>query len=131
MTKDIDTMTNNIATTTALRALFALVLLILSPMSCLAEGYRPSGTTATQDVYVFGVHPYSTPQSLFEAYEPIMRYLERKLPGHRFQVEASRDYADFETKLAARRFHFALPNPAQTLLSWESGYRVIAKMTPG
>jgi len=112
------------------RILLALVLVGLFPYLCFAQGYRPSGIAGGQEVYVFGVHPYSTPQSVFEAYEPIMRYLERKLPGKRFQVEASRDYADFEAKLAARRFHFALPNPAQTLLSFESGYRVIAKMTP-
>jgi phosphonate transport system substrate-binding protein len=123
-------MTKDIATIAAFRALLAMAFSVLLPLSCLAEGYRPSGTVATQDIYVFGVPPYSTPQSLFEAYEPVMRYLERKLPGYRFQVEASRDYADFESKLAARRFHFALPNPAQTLLSWESGYHVIAKMTP-
>jgi phosphonate transport system substrate-binding protein len=122
MTKGIDPVMS--------RPLLALVLLGLFPLLCLAQGYRPSGTADGQDVYVFGVHPYSTPQGVFEAYEPIMRYLERKLPGKRFQVEASRDYADFEAKLAARRFHFALPNPAQTLLSFEAGYRVIAKMTP-
>jgi phosphonate transport system substrate-binding protein len=112
------------------RSIAALGLFCLLCGPSLAQGYRPSGTASNQDIYVFGVHPYSTPQSLFEAYEPVMRYLERKLPGKRFQVEGSRDYADFEAKLAARRFHFALPNPAQTLLGIESGYRVIAKMTP-
>jgi phosphonate transport system substrate-binding protein len=122
MTKDIVVVMS--------RPLLALVLLGLFPFFCLAQGYRPSGTAGGQEVYVFGVHPYSTPQSLFEAYEPIMQYLERKLPGKRFQVEASRDYADFEAKLAARHFHFALPNPAQALLSLDAGYRVIAKMTP-
>jgi phosphonate transport system substrate-binding protein len=112
------------------RGILALLALGLASLSCLAQGYRPSGTADAAQVYVFGVHPYSTPQSLFEAYEPIMRYLERKLPGKRFQVEASRDYADFEAKLAGRQFAFALPNPAQTLLGIDSGYRVIAKMTP-
>lgn len=110
--------------------LFAFALLGLLSNFAIAQVYRPTGTNDESQVYVFGVHPYTTPQSLFEAYAPIMRYLERKLPGTRFQVEGSRDYADFEAKLAARRFHFALPNPAQTLLSFDSGYRVIAKMTP-
>lgn len=95
-----------------------------------AQGYKPSGSVANQEVYVFGIHPYTTPQDLFDAYEPVMRYLEQKLPGKRFQVEASRDYADYETKLAARRFHFSLPNPAQAVVSLEHGYRVIAKMKP-
>ena len=99
--------------------------------SALAEsGYKPSGVAARDDTLVFGIHPYTNPQDLFEAYTPIVRYLERKIPGAKFQVEASKDYADFEAKLAARRFHFAMPNPYETLLSLEHGYRVIAKMTP-
>jgi phosphonate transport system substrate-binding protein len=58
------------------------------------------------------------------------RALEQKIPGTRFQVEASRDYADYEAKIAGRRFHFGLPNPFQTVYSLEHGYHVIAKMTP-
>ena len=96
----------------------------------LAQGYRPAGTEPTERVYVFGIHPYTNPQDLFEAYEPVARYLEGKIPGARFRVEASRDYADYEAKLAARHFDFSLPNPAQTLLAIDYGYRVIAKMTP-
>lgn len=93
-------------------------------------GYKPSGAPAREDTLIFGIHPYTNPQDLFEAYHPVMRYLERKIPGVKFQIEASKDYADFEAKLAARRFHFAMPNPYETLLSLEHGYRVIAKMTP-
>jgi phosphonate transport system substrate-binding protein len=95
-----------------------------------AQGYKPSGAPAPQEAFVVGVHPYTNPQDLFEAYDPLLRYLERKIPGTRFQLEASRDYADYEAKLAARRFHFALPNPAQAVVSIDHGYRVIAKMTP-
>lgn len=95
-----------------------------------AEGYKPSGSPAMQETYIFGVHPYTNPQDLYDAYAPIARYLEQKLPGTHFQIEASRDYADYEAKLAARRFHFSLPNPAQAVASFDHGYRVIAKMTP-
>src|SRR5512141_1384984 len=82
-----------------------------------AQGYKPSGAAPAQETYVFGIHPYTNPQDLFEAYAPIMRYLEQKLPGTHFEVEASRDYPDYEAKLAARRFHFSLPNPAQAVAS--------------
>jgi phosphonate transport system substrate-binding protein len=109
--------------------LMALTLAVVAG-TALAQGYKPSGTVAAQETYVFGVHPYTNPQDLFEAYTPIMRYLEQKLPGTRFEVEASRDYSDYEAKLAARRFHFSLPNPAQAVMSFDHGYRVIAKMTP-
>jgi phosphonate transport system substrate-binding protein len=105
-------------------------LISLVPALAGAEGYKPTGAAPARDIYVFGIHPYTTPQDLFDAYAPIMRYLEQKLPGSRFEVEASRDYPDYEAKLAARRFHFSLPNPAQAVASFEHGYRVIAKMTP-
>ena len=67
------------------------------PGAALADsGYKPTTAPAKEDVYVFGIHPYSNPQDVFESYEPVMRYLESKLPGSRFRVETSRDYADYE-----------------------------------
>ncbi|MBI5936458.1 MAG: phosphate/phosphite/phosphonate ABC transporter substrate-binding protein [Betaproteobacteria bacterium] len=95
-----------------------------------AESYKPSGTAATETVYTFAPHPYLTPKDLFAAYDPIMRYLEKKIPGVKFQVETSKDYAAYEAKIADRGFHFGLPNPYQTVLGLKHGYRVIAKMTP-
>ena len=111
-------------------AAFCCLFLALCAGVSADSGYKPSGVPAKEDTLIFGIHPYTNPQELFEAYHPIMRYLERKIPGAKFQVEASKDYADFEAKLAARRFHFAMPNPYETLMSLEHGYRVIAKMTP-
>jgi phosphonate transport system substrate-binding protein len=113
-----------------MRFIVALLWLCVGSGTAAAQGYKPSGVATTQQTYIFAIHPYTNPQDLFEAYAPIMRYLEQKLPGNRFEVEASRDYADYEAKLAARRFHFSLPNPAQAVASFEYGYRVIAKMTP-
>lgn len=116
-----------------MRALPGLLLTLAAaiPLGARAEDrYRPSGEAPAEKTYVFGIHPYTNPQDLFAAYEPVARYLERKLRGARFEVEGSRDYADFEAKLAARRFHFALPNPAETVASLDRGYRVVAKMKP-
>lgn len=107
-----------------------VILLVTCSAPTWAQSYKPSGTAPAQETYIFGIHPYTNPQDLYDAYAPIMRYLEQKLPGSRFEVEASRDYADYEAKLAMRRFHFSLPNPAQAVASFEHGYRVIAKMTP-
>jgi phosphonate transport system substrate-binding protein len=108
----------------------ATILISLFPAWAGAQGYKPTGAAPAQNIYVFGIHPYTNPQDLFDAYAPIMRYLEQKLPGSRFEVEAARDYGDYEAKLAARHFHFSLPNPAQAVASFDHGYRVIAKMTP-
>lgn len=112
-----------------LRRVVGCLLLCLAACAN-ADGYKPSGAAARDDTLIFGIHPYTNPQDLFEAYNPIARYLEGKIPGVKIQIEASRDYADYEAKLAARRFHFAMPNPYETLLSLDHGYRVIAKMTP-
>ena len=120
------TMKKHWITTIAL----ALVLLVPALGGQAAEAYRPTGARPAERSLIFGVHPYSTPQDLFQAYEPIVRYVESKVPGLHLQVEASRDYRDFEAKLEAGHFDFALPNPYETLLSLDSGYRVIAKMTP-
>ncbi|MHB1591216.1 MAG: phosphate/phosphite/phosphonate ABC transporter substrate-binding protein [Sulfuricella sp.] len=111
---------------------FSLALFLFSWGSAQADSnYKPTGAPAKESVFIFGPFPYSNPQDVFEDYEPIMRYLERKLPGTHFQIETSKNFADYEAKLAAQHFHFSLSNPYQTIFSLEHGYRVIAKMTPG
>ena len=107
------------------------LLFIVCCTGAIAEGgYHPSGTAAVVNAYIFAPHPYLNPQDLYNAYEPVMRYLERKIPGTHFSVETSKDYAAYEAKIVANDFHFGLPNPYQTLFSLKHGYRVIAKMTP-
>lgn len=79
--------------------------------------------------YLFAVHPLHNPKRLFEVYQPLVELInETTEPEFRVRLEASRDYAAFESKLAARKFHFAVPNPYQTLESEEHGYRIIGKM---
>lgn len=78
--------------------------------------------------YVFGVHPLHNPVRLFEVYGPLIEYLNRNIPGSTFRLEASRNYDEFDTRLYARQFDFALPNPYQTLNSLGHGYHVIGKM---
>lgn len=81
-----------------------------------------------QREYVFAIHPLHNPQRLFEIYAPLADYLSRNIPDASFRLEASRNYAEFNKKLYARQFEFALPNPYQTLMSLSHGYHVIAKM---
>jgi len=79
--------------------------------------------------YIFAVHPLHNPKRLFEVYQPLIELInERVAPAFHLKLEASRDYAAFEAKLIARKFHIALPNPYQTLLSEHHGYRILAKM---
>lgn len=107
------------------------LILVASGAAVRAEGgYRPSGAAPAEATYIFAPHPYLNPQDLYSAYEPVMHYLERKIPGVRFRIETSKSYAAYEAKIAARSFHFGLPNPYQTVFSLNHGYRVIAKMAP-
>lgn len=110
---------------------FSLVLCLFSWGSAQADStYKPSGAVVTETTYIFAPHPNLNPQELHKAYEPVVRYLERKIPGVHFSIETSKDYPAYEAKISSRRFHFGIPNPFQTALGLEHGYRVIAKMTP-
>ena len=86
----------------------------------------PSAPVASE--YVFAVHPLHNPKHLFEIYQPLVDHLNAHIPGLRMRLEASTDYGAFEDKLAHRRVAFALPNPYQTIKSFDHGYHVFAKM---
>ncbi len=93
--------------------------------------YQPSFSPSppdTRTVYRFGVHPLHNPQHLHEVFGPLMDYLSEQIPGVRFKLEASRNYAAFDEKLYAGQFDFALPNPFQTVNALDKGYRIFAKM---
>jgi len=110
---------------------FLLPLLLLACDSPKKESYTPAYTSTPashQEVLIFGVHPLHNPQRLHETYGPLIEYLRRNLPGVTIVLEASRSYDEFDKKLYSRHFHFALPNPYQTLNSLEHGYRIFAKM---
>ena len=78
--------------------------------------------------YIFGIHPLHNPQRLFEVFGPLIDYLSHNIPGTHFKLEASRNYETFDQKLYSHKFHFALPNPFQTINAIDKGYSVFAKM---
>ena len=81
-----------------------------------------------KNVYVFGVHPLHNPQRLFEAYQPMIDYINANLKDAELRLEASRNYATYDKKLFAGYFHFSLPNPYQTVTSTQYGYDIFGKM---
>lgn len=95
------------------------------------EAYRPtlsespSGPVST---YVVGIHPLHNPQRLIEVYGPIIDRINAGMPAVEFRVEASRNYEEFERKLFAGYFAFALPNPYQTVRALRHGYHVFGRM---
>ncbi|PVV13212.1 MAG: phosphonate ABC transporter substrate-binding protein [gamma proteobacterium symbiont of Ctena orbiculata] len=96
-----------------------------------ATPYQPTFSSTppdTETVYLFGVHPLHNPQHLYKVFGPLMDYLSEKIAGVRFKLEASRNYAAYDKKLYAHKFHFSLPNPYQTINAVDKGYRVFAKM---
>ncbi|MBU0663699.1 MAG: phosphate/phosphite/phosphonate ABC transporter substrate-binding protein [Proteobacteria bacterium] len=110
---------------------FLLPLFLIACDTDKKECYSPVYTSTpnnTQAVLIFGVHPLHNPQRLYETYGPLVEYLNRNLPELTIQLEASRSYEEFDKKLYGRHFHFALPNPYQTLNSLQHGYHIFAKM---
>ncbi|MFZ2969095.1 MAG: phosphate/phosphite/phosphonate ABC transporter substrate-binding protein [Sulfuricurvum sp.] len=92
--------------------------------------YHPSVLPLHEQELIVGVHPYLNTQKTFNAYEPLLRYLETQLPKVHFRLETSLNYPDYERKLYAGHFDLAIPNPYQTLKSINHGYRIIAKVKP-
>lgn len=88
---------------------------------------RPS-SPADGPIYIFAVHPLHNPQRLFSKYQPLIDLINERVKGFALKLVASRDYPAFERKLYEGRFHFALPNPLQTLSSQQHGYRIVGKM---
>jgi phosphonate transport system substrate-binding protein len=93
--------------------------------------YEPSFSAQDKfkvPLYVVGIHPLHNPKRLFEVYGPIVDFLNASMPEVAFSLEASRNYEEFEKKLYAGHFAFAMPNPYQTINSLKHGYRVFGKM---
>lgn len=87
--------------------------------------YSEGGGASTK-VYRIAPHPLYNPQTLHSVLYPTVSYLERHIPDAHFELEASRDYQNFEDKIRSRGPDFIMPNPWQTLLGQKHGYRVIA-----
>jgi len=78
--------------------------------------------------YIFAVHPLHNPERFFEIYQPLINYINAKTTAFSLKLESSKDYKSFENKLYNRKFHFALPNPYQSVISTKYGYHIFGKM---
>ncbi|OIR17623.1 ABC transporter, phosphonate, periplasmic substrate-binding protein [mine drainage metagenome] len=93
--------------------------------------YAPSFSKHSQDTrkeYIVGIHPLHNPQRLNELYGPIIEYINIHIPEVNFRLEASQNYDEFDKKLDAGHFEFAMPNPYQTVRSLNHGYHIFGKM---
>ena len=88
---------------------------------------RPANTS-TNRVYSFAVHPLHNPMRLFSKYQPLLDLINEQVEGFSLKLVTSRDYPTYDQRLYMGRFHFALPNPLQTLASQSHGYHIIGKM---
>lgn len=110
-----------------------VVLLGLSLLGCDDNGtaeYQPAyaiKSAATEQSYRVSC-PFSTPETLFAIYQPLIDYVNKRLGGPTLKLEASRDYESFEQKLYYRNLDFALANPYQAVMAVPNGYRIFAKM---
>ena len=90
--------------------------------------YSETSSLNNKKVYIFGIHPLHNPKRLFEVYQPMVDYINERLADSELRLEASRDYAAYDKKLFSGHFHFSLPNPYQTVVSTQKGYRIFGKM---
>lgn len=90
--------------------------------------YSTKEPVSKKKVYTFGVHPLHNPKRLFEVYQPMIDYINKRLVGSELRLEASKDYPSYDKKLFAGYFDFALPNPYQTITAAEHGYKIFGKM---
>lgn len=112
-------------------ATIGLLLSGCSPTEESTNDYDPVFVApANQEVisYRFAIHPLHNPTRLYETFQPMIDYLNEQIPNSRFILEASRDYASFDRKLANENVEFALPNPYQTVTALKHHYSVFAKM---
>jgi phosphonate transport system substrate-binding protein len=113
------------------RGIFIISLLLSSFCQAEDDVYQPTFSpkkTPQLIEYVVGIHPLHNPQRLMEVYGPLVDYFNKHLPSAHFHLEASRNYEEFEKKLYAGHFAFAMPNPYQTLQSLKYGYHIFGKM---
>jgi phosphonate transport system substrate-binding protein len=113
-------------------SLFALAGLTACEPQTAPQGpvYADTPAAQAEHVYRLAVHPLHNPARLMQAYQPLADYLNAglrtRMPGIRVEVEASRDYPEYERKFRLREPELLLPNPWQTLEAIKSGYRVLA-----
>lgn len=111
---------------------YLMLLIILTACGKSDEDvYAPSFTQQDKDArkeYIVGIHPLHNPQRLNEVYGPIVEYMNIHIPEVHFKLEASQNYEEFDEKLYAGHFDFAMPNPYQTVRSLKHGYHVFGKM---
>jgi phosphonate transport system substrate-binding protein len=115
----------------SLIAAFLIVTIILisaceQPSSSSPIQYSTTPVVNTLVTYRLAIHPLHNPKKLFETYQPLVDYLNRKIPSIHIELEASRDYPTYEKKFRARKPELLLPNPWQTLQAIDRGYHVIA-----
>ncbi len=78
--------------------------------------------------YIFAVHPLHNPERFFEIFQPLVNYINTQAEEFSLKLESSKDYQSFEKKLYNRKFHFALPNPYQSVNATKYGYTIFGKM---
>lgn len=109
-------------------SLFTLISCSESKESEYTPQYSTESYLENKKEFIFGIHPLHNPKRLHEVFGPIIKYLSKNIMKVNFKLEASRNYAAFDEKLYARKFHFALPNPYQTVIAFKHGYKVFGKM---
>jgi phosphonate transport system substrate-binding protein len=98
------------------------------PNETLPEYGKESALPRKRVEYVFAVHPLHNSRRYFEIYQPVVDYINRNTEEFSLRLETSKDYTHFEEQLFNRKYHFALPNPYQSISAVRVGYSIFGKM---
>lgn len=99
------------------------------PPAAQLPDYGPRPAMAGKAQWVLAVHPLHNPALLHERYGPLVDWANARLADVELRLEASSDYAHFESKLRGREPELALPNPYQTVQALAWGYHVVGKVS--
>ncbi|MES2323086.1 MAG: phosphate/phosphite/phosphonate ABC transporter substrate-binding protein [Pseudomonadota bacterium] len=114
--------------------LAATLLLASCEKAAAPPAYTPTLSSAPARAklaeYTFAVTPMSNFRDVYDVFQPIMDYMNARLPGARLVLEVPRGLDEHDHQLAARRFAFALSNPWHTWRAAQTGgYTIFGKFS--
>jgi len=114
--------------------LAATLLLASCEKAAAPPAYTPTLASAPARAkvaeYTFAVTPMSNFRDVYDVFQPIMDYMNARLPDARLVLEVPRGLDEHEHQLAARSFAFALSNPWHTWRATQTGgYTIFGKFS--
>ena len=101
-----------------------------APPAAYAPTLAPAPAKSRVAEYTFAVTPMSNFRDVYDVFQPVMDYLNARLPDARLVLEVPRGLDEHDQQLTARSFAFALSNPWHIWRAAQTGgYTVFGKFS--